>query len=126
MFDFNTPEFQAKLISPEGENLMLRDFLVYLQREPGLFAFEMIEELQSKGWPDAYPRIWPMVNSKDILTDQLAQRWIRWMISLELGNEVAYMIKTGHGTRFSETPVNSMVGWTKLYNREGAKDDTGS
>lgn len=123
MIDFNTPEFQAKLVTSEGQNVMARHFLSHICAHQHITVGDMIVLLKQDGWEDPRPRIWPSLHDKEIINLEDTQRWLRWILSLELGKEVGYMLRTGHGTRFSETPVNFVVGWTKLYDREGPKDE---
>lgn len=102
---------------------MVRDFLRLYPSTEQITIGEMVMLLKDCGWEDPYPRTWPHMFNKDPLTKAAVQIWLRWMFSLEVGKEAGYIMKTGHGTRFSEQPVNSIIGWERVYTRPGVLDE---
>lgn len=109
---------QYKPLVKDGENRAVRDFLLLYAQGPTYTVGQMKELMDDLGWDDFFPKVWPTLQLTTTITKEVAQIWIRYLFSREEGKQVAWMIKTGHGTHFSETKPDSIIDWKPLYDRD--------
>lgn len=83
MRDTTTPEFQAELVSSDGQNMMVRHFLIYFDGTEMVTIGDMIRDLKANGWEEVAPYWVNDLGETTRLTYAHAQGWLRWMFALE-------------------------------------------